>query len=75
MAVLDVACCNLWLFSLYINIKTGKIGVKCYTSRWPTVLEIAVHLAVAGGVYGGVYGGVFLCCPFSHGISLMRSWT
>ena len=31
--------------------------------------EIAVHLAFAGGVSDGV-----LCCPFSHGMSLMRSW-
>ena len=25
----DVACCYLWLFSLYINIKIGRIVVKC----------------------------------------------
>ena len=31
--------------------------------------EIAVHLAVACGVYGDV----FLCCPFSHEVSWMRS--
>ena len=35
------------------------------------MLEIAVHLAVAGGVYDGV----FLCCPFSHEMSWMGSWT
>ena len=29
--------------------------------------EIAVYLVVAGGV--------FLCCPFSHEMSWMRSWT
>ena len=23
----------------------------------------------------GVYGDVFLCCPFSHEVSWMRSWT
>ena len=33
--------------------------------------EIAVDLAVAGGVCDGV----FLCCPFSHGMSWVRSWT
>ena len=33
------------------------------------VWEIAVHLAVACDVYDGV----FLCCPFSHGASWMRS--
>ena len=27
--ILDVACCYLWLFSLYINIKIDKIVVKC----------------------------------------------
>ena len=24
LVILDVACCYLWLFSLYINIKIGK---------------------------------------------------
>ena len=32
---------------------------------------MAVHLAVASNVYGGV----FLCCPFSHEMSLVGSWT
>ena len=31
--------------------------------------EIAVHLAIACGVYGDV----FLCCPFSHEVSWMRT--
>ena len=35
------------------------------------VWETAVHLAVAGGVFDGV----FLCCPFSHEMSWMRSGT
>ena len=35
------------------------------------VWGIAVHLAVVGDVYDGV----FLCCPFSHEMSWMRSWT
>ena len=39
--------------------------------RWPPVLEVAVHLAVAGDVYEGV----LLCCPFSHEMSIMRSGT
>ena len=26
-------------------------------------------------VAGDVYDGVFLCCPFSHEMSWMRSWT
>ena len=33
--------------------------------------KIAVHLAVAGDVFNGV----FLCCPFSHEMSWMRSRT
>ena len=40
---------------------------------WPLglgrVWEIAVHLAVACDVYDGV----FLCCPFPHEMSWMRS--
>ena len=28
-STLDVARCYLWLFTLYINIKIGKIIVKC----------------------------------------------
>ena len=42
-----------------------------FTCRWPPVWDIAVHLAVAGDVFDGV----FLCCPFSHEISWMRSGT
>ena len=34
-------------------------------------VEIAVQLAVAGDVFDGV----FLCCPFSHEMSWMRSGT
>ena len=33
--------------------------------------KMAVHLAVA--CY--VFDGVFFCCPFSHGMFLMRSGT
>ena len=29
LVILDVARCCLWLFTLYINIKIGKIVVKC----------------------------------------------
>ena len=35
------------------------------------VLEIAVHLAVAGDVFAGV----FLCCPVSREMSWMRPGT
>ena len=69
LVILDVARCYLWLFTLYINIKIGKIVVKCLISRWPPVWEMAVHLAVTCDVYHGV----FLCCPFSHEVSWMRS--
>ena len=41
------------------------------TSWWQPVWEIASHLAVAAGVFDGV----FLCCPFSHDMSWMRSGT
>ena len=53
--ILDVVCCYLSLFLLYININIGKIDVKCQTSRRSRVWEIAVHLAVAGDVYDGVF--------------------
>ena len=36
-----------------------------------TCMGNSVHLAVAGDVFVGV----FLCCPFSHGMSWMRSGT
>ena len=29
LAILDVECCYLLLFSLYININMGKLVVKC----------------------------------------------
>ena len=29
LVILDVARCYMWLFTLYINIKIGKIVVKC----------------------------------------------
>ena len=45
---------------IYEYKKSLKIVVKCKTSRWPPVWDIAVHLAVACDVYNGV----FLCCPF-----------
>ena len=43
--------------------------VECWAGRWPPVWEITVHLAVACDVYGDV----FLCCPFSHEVSWVRS--
>ena len=42
-----------------------------YIYIWIPVWEIAVHLAVAGEVFDGV----FLCCPFSHDMSWIRSGT
>ena len=33
LVILDVGCCYLWLFLLYINIKIGKNNFKCSTSR------------------------------------------
>ena len=62
LVVFDVVFRHLSLFLLHINIKIGKIDVKCETSRWTPVWETAVYLAVAGDVFDGV----FLCCPFSH---------
>ena len=41
-----------------------------YLENWPSdLLSLSVHLAVACDVYDGV----FLCCPFSHEVSWMRS--
>ena len=71
LVILDVACCYLWLFSLYVNIKVGKIVVKVRLDGDLLYREIAVLLAVVGGVYDSV----FLCCPFSHKMSWMRSRT
>ena len=51
---------------LYINIKIGKN--RCFKNV-RLAGEIAVHLAVA------VFDCVFLCCPFSHEITWMRSGT
>ena len=44
-------------------------SVSTYSQLIVFKLEIAVHLAVACDVYDGV----FLCCPFSHEMSWMRS--
>ena len=46
-----------------------NIWSKLNFPRWPPVWETAVHQAVAGGVFDGI----FLCCPFSHKMSWMRS--
>ena len=29
LVVLDMACCYLWLFSLYVNTKIGKVDPTC----------------------------------------------
>ena len=50
------------------------ISLECINSNNLKELlewEIVAHLAVAGGVFDGV----FLCCPFSHEVSWMRSGT
>ena len=43
--ILDVACCYLWLFTLYINIKIGKNS--CWVLDWP------VTACLGGGGGGG----------------------
>ena len=67
--ILDVACCYLWLFSLYINIKIGKKVLNVRLAGDHLYGE-AVHLAVAGDVFDGV----FLCCPFSPRDVLDEIW-
>ena len=59
--ILDVVCCYLLFFLLYIYILIVR----------PPMWKIAAHLAVAGDVFDGV----FMCCSFSHEISWMRSGT
>ena len=46
LVILDVVCRYLSLFLLYINIKIGKNRCLMLDYRWPSVWEIAVHLAV-----------------------------
>ena len=50
-----------------------KIDVKLLNVRLAGdhLDKIAVHLAVAGDVFDGV----FLCCPFFHEMSWIRSGT
>ena len=68
LVVLDVACCCLWLFSLYINIKIGR--------KWLLNVRLAGDHLYGKLLYtGGVYDSVFLCCPFFHEMSWMRSLT
>ena len=58
---------RLILVGFYANLDADiQPLLNCIISR---LWEIAVHLAVACGVYGDV----FLCCPFSHEVSWMRS--
>ena len=63
--ILDVICCYLLLFLLYINIEIGKNK---------NVRLAGDHLCMGNGA-GDVFDGVFLCCPFSHKMSWMGSWT
>ena len=56
-----------------------ELGISCSTDLCIILISLTndlvcsivstVHLAVACGVYDGV----FLCCPFSHEVSWMRS--
>ena len=70
LVILDVACCYLWLFTLHINIKMGNNSCKMLTSSGDrlygkklfTWLSLVMSMIVS-----------FLCCPFSHEISWMRS--
>ena len=54
-----------------MGVKVGKNIWVNYRIAGDHLYGIAVHLAVAGDVFDGV----FLCCPFSHEMSRMRSET
>ena len=59
---------------LDLSISDGFVNTKIYYTRDDfdfDIVNIAVHLAVAGDVFDGV----FLCCPFSHEMSWVRSGT
>ena len=66
--------CGVPLFIIILviyKIEIGKDSCLMLDEQVTTVWEIAVHLPVAGDVFDGV----FLCCPFSHEMSWMRSGT
>ena len=71
MVTLDVPCCYLWLFSLYIKIKNRQKQLLNVRLADDHLYGIAIHLAVAGDVYDGV----FLLLSVSHEMSWVRSWT
>ena len=52
-----------------IAMRIHAMVIPCSCANALNQREIAVHLAVACDVCGGV----FLCCPFSHEMSWMRS--
>ena len=53
-----------------IMVQLAKLKLAKFSDDG-SVGKVAVHLAVAGDVFDGV----FLCCPFSHEMSWMRSGT
>ena len=56
-----------WFFG-YFRCGVLLFMVVLVTYNYKNVWEIAVHMAVAGD-------SVFLCCPFPHEMSWVRSWT
>ena len=72
LVILDVTCCYLWLFSLYINIKVGKnsffyvrlAGDHLYAKLLLTWLSLVVSMMLS-----------FCAVLFSHEMSWMSSWT
>ena len=57
--------CYLWLFSLYVNIKIGKI----------IIVRLAGDHLCGKLLFSRLSpdDGAFLCCPFPHEMSWMRS--
>ena len=78
---LDFQDCFIQEKSSYIRISETDLDILGHSIDWKTPfyslinMELdhmqidKVHLVVACGVYGDV----FLCCPFSHEVSWMRS--
>ena len=77
--------------NLHLSISDGFVQTKIYDKRDDFDFDIVnfpfldgdVPRSTSYGVYisrspretGDVYDGVFLCCPFLHEMSWMRSWT
>ena len=66
-----VRSCFVWRTKAEPKARVGRPQLIQAPPASPPLWETAVHLTVAGGVYDGV----FLCWPFSHEMSWMRSWT